>query len=696
MLCACLRSNKPALHRTRGRGIQNWRAWGVHNILVVPSRPQARLCLAITGHRASHPQVANNHDRISAILASIFDLIANRVDAVRQLDSTDSVAPARLHTLLADGIDQIAAQMAVARGWDLASPLPFGRRLNTAINALPVTLEDADALLAGGEARDAEVDRRARAIEALADRASLFELAEQDAAIAAQFRASFEGAGDDAAAQHFAADKSRRVALSGRILIEQSDIVIGVWDGVTTAHPGGTGHTIATALALGAPVVWIDPRVPEAWRVLRAPEALAAPPAAGEQADRERAVSAFVGDVLAPADNLPVGNDPNDRGLGTLEAERWRPRSNPLGHAYRRTEALFGLTGGDRFRSISRTYQHPDAIADGTAAGLLASARALPGADPVFLARIEDDVLRRFAYADGISAHLSDSYRGGMIVNFLLSFFAIIGGIAYLPLVPAEQKWGFALFELVLLSAILVITYRGRKLRWHGRWFETRRVAEYLRNGSLLLILGVTRAPGRWAHGTETSWPEWYARQALRAVGLPRVALTVAYLRDAMTGPLDAHVVAQRDYHFAKAKRLNRVHHNLDRLSGFLFQLAVISVTIYLALKAGAALGWVDPEGVAHASKSFTVLGVFFPTLGSTIAGIRFFGDFERFAAISEVTAEKLEAIHGRILLLATAPDRALDYGGVAELAHAVDDVVVAEIENWQAVFGGKHITVPV
>lgn len=38
----------------------------------------------------------------------------------------------------------------------------------------------------------------------------------------------------------------------------------------------------------------------------------------------------------------------------------------------------------------------------------------------------------------------------------------------------------------------------------------------------------------------------------------------------------------------------------------------------------------------------------------------------------------------------------ALDYGRVADLVHATDDVVVSEIESWQAVFGGKHVTVPV
>jgi hypothetical protein len=42
------------------------------------------------------------------------------------------------------------------------------------------------------------------------------------------------------------------------------------------------------------------------------------------------------------------------------------------------------------------------------------------------------------------------------------------------------------------------------------------------------------------------------------------------------------------------------------------------------------------------------------------------------------------------------APDGALDYGRAADLAHATDDVVVSEIESWQSVFGGKHVTVPV
>ena len=84
------------------------------------------------------------------------------------------------------------------------------------------------------------------------------------------------------------------------------------------------------------------------------------------------------------------------------------------------------------------------------------------------------------------------------------------------------------------------------------------------------------------------------------------------------------------------------------------------------------------------------------PTFGGEIAGIRYFGDFERFSSISEVTAEKLTAVHLRIAQLLRSPEALIDYGQVSALAREVDDVVIAEIESWQAVFAGKHVSVPV
>ena len=133
--------------------------------------------------------------------------------------------------------------------------------------------------------------------------------------------------------------------------------------------------------------------------------------------------------------------------MQVLDAEHWRAHSNPLAHAYRRVESLFGAdSNGSRFRKLKQVYETPDAIASGSAAEMMTAARALLRSDPQFVDKIDTGVLRRFAWADGISARLSDSYRGGVIVNFVLSSMAILGGIVYLPFVSADHKWLFALF----------------------------------------------------------------------------------------------------------------------------------------------------------------------------------------------------------------------------------------------------------
>jgi len=663
--------------------------------VTAPPLPRIRLSIGVTGHRADHPDYSGNSERISAAMAAIFDAIDRATSSAPLLLGPNSLAPTRLHTLLVDGTDQAASKLALARQWQLVSPLPFGQRLNLAINAVPDNAEDARALLAGKDPKDPDTRSRVEAIQTIARQARLFELADQDDIIGALYLEHLEARDDFSRAQSFALESAQRAALAGRILIEQSDFIIAVWDGKSAANLGGTGHTVASALDLGAPVVWIDPADPENWRILHAPESLALLLNDARQKNRETELAAIIKTSICPDEAIATDDSPAHRGIAALTGERWHDRSSRLVHAYRRIEALFG---GDkpRFGSLVQSYEKPDEIAAGSGAGLLQTANDLPGADQELADRIEHIALQNFAWADGISARLSDHYRAGMVVNFMLSALAIVGGILYLPLVSPDQKWGFALFEFILLLAIVIITYRGQKYRWHGRWFETRRVAEYFRHSPLLLMLGVARPPGRWPQGTETSWPEWYVRSALRDIGLPCAKVTSGYLRSTLTALLETHVTPQRDYHARKARRLNTVHHNLDRFSEFLFKLAILSVAIYLLLKGGSALHLVDADLVARLSKTFTVLGVLFPTFGAAIAGIRYFGDFERFAAISEITAEKLKAICDRVELLLSAPDRAMDYRRVTELIHAADDIVVAEIESWQAVFGGKHITVPV
>ena len=152
----------------------------------------------------------------------------------------------------------------------------------------------------------------------------------------------------------------------------------------------------------------------------------------------------------------------------------------------------------------------------------------------------------------------------------------------------------------------------------------------------------------------------------------------------------------QAAYHRQKAARLAHVHHSIDRFSHALFVLAIVSVSAYLLLIAAGALALV-PEEIGHVvAKPLTFLGLALPALGAAFAGIRYLGDFDRFAAISEIAAEKLEALGSRIEVLLSGAEPELQYAQVASLAHALDEIVIAEIESWQSVFAVKNMAVPV
>jgi hypothetical protein len=662
-----------------------------------PHNPTLALCVGVTGHRQANAAFRQNRAAIEQALGEMFALLEAKAKDI--LDETNKAPPIKLHSLMVEGVDQISANLALSRGWTLVAPLPFGRALNTAINANPDAIDDARALLSGTPLKDAPCTERAQQIGDLLDQATCFELADQDAIITQLYLDKLAHPTDMAKAQAFSFAASERVALAGQIMVEQSDVIVGVWDGVSTSFTGGTGHTIALALASGTPVVWINAHAPSQWRVLTMAEDLLH---LGQEADDLANETDRLTHVIANALRLETmhkthGTSKHMEGMAALTTQKWHRRSSLIWHAYRRVEALFGASNlAGRFKSLRQTYEDKDTIVTGSGASLLAEAKALPGADAPFVAAIASHILSRFAWADGVSARLSDAFRSGMVYNFIFSALAIIGGIAYLPFASSEQKWMFALFELVLLCAILGITFWGLKQRWHGRWFETRRVAEYLRLAPILMLLGVARPTSRWPKGSHTSWPEFYVRHIVRGLGLPSVAITGPYLRAVLSNILVPFVQDQNQYHRGKAKRLAKAHHRLDSLSELSFKLAIASVSSYLLLKLGVVAHVVPHDVTANLSKLFTFLGVVFPTLGGAAAGIRYFGDFERFSAISDVTAQKLAGIEDRIDILLKAPVDNLTYGHVAALAHATDDIVISEIESWQAVFSGKQISVPV
>lgn len=263
--------------------------------------PRLMLDIGITGHRSHHPVFAANRDAIAATLAKLLESVEAIAQATADADGSGADAPVRLHSLLAYGSDMMAVGVARTRGWQVAAPLPFGRELNLAINAQPGELADMERLLRGDLPAAPEVAQRAAEIRTGSQNVRVFELAEQDAVVERLYRAHLSAPDDHGAQQAFFALCSDRAAMAARVMLEHSDLLIGIWDGETRGAIGGTRHTIEAALELGVPVVWIDARNPVGWRILRATEELAGIAGKSAQEPDNIGLQTIIGEALLPS-----------------------------------------------------------------------------------------------------------------------------------------------------------------------------------------------------------------------------------------------------------------------------------------------------------------------------------------------------------------------------------------------------------
>jgi hypothetical protein len=175
-------------------------------------------------------------------------------------------------------------------------------------------------------------------------------------------------------------------------------------------------------------------------------------------------------------------------------------------------------------------------------------------------------------------------------------------------------------------------------------------------------------------------------------MGLPRVKVTSGFLRAALR-TCSLRMCRPARYHDAKARRLAKVHHRLDRLAESLFSSRCLGDDLPAAQgRRGAASG---PAGMGDAT-----VGVFTflaspcrrpppPSPACDSSAI------SSGSPRSRKSRRKSSSRSNAYRPSAGRAGSAIDYAGVSRLAHEIDDVVVAEIESWQAVFSGKHIALP-
>ena len=547
-----------------------------------PPKVPLALVLGVTGHRPD--LLDGERDRIERRLAEIFDEI---VALLAQLAAEHApvfapVAP-RLHLVspLAEGADQVAARVALAKHFTLGAMLPFARGLYERDFAAGLPRDGFQALLA--QAR------------------SVLELpGERGAPLAAY-------------------------VMAGRATIAHCDVLIAIWDGEPPRGRGGTGEVVEIALLEGTPIlhVPIDPAAPVRllWSgfdqhvcTTRENSQAAAVPYSAD------ALETVLGAILLPPD------DPRERGF-ILDYYRERERRLNLRLEYPLLLALTGVGG------LSRTSVRPTPMQYALKSEWQTFRDACGEGHGVTTAI--DPLQRAYCWSDQLARHFAQTYRSGHIFNFLVGAVAVLTALA--GLVVPQGKLLLAGAELAMIAAVIINTQIGVKHGWHRRWLDYRQLAERLRPMRSLKLLGVA-APRSDPHArlNERRWTEWYAAGIWRAMGCPAgVIHDPARLAAALT---EHELAPQIAYHRRAAHLAESLDHRLHLIGLALFSATVIGCFVLI-------LGYfVAPEWVTAHAKMFVIVSAGLPAVGTAIFGIRVQGDFAGTAQRSLSTATRLEA----------------------------------------------------
>jgi hypothetical protein len=652
-----------------------------------PPRPDLAFRVGIVGHRPN--RLPKEADKLNA-LRSMLRMVLNEVQAeVRshaglspeQTQFSDAPAVLRAISPLAEGSDRMFAEQALDLGYALCCPMPFSQE------EFEKDFMPPDALEENSVARFQGFLQRARAGAGL----TIFELD-----------------GDRA-------DKDV-YGVAGRVVLNQSDLLIAVWDGHEAAGRGGTVDTLRDAVKYHVPVLWIDALEPASWQMLRTEKDLDCletgarctpqrkPVVAGQSAAGQELAGVLTqivrGEIALPAPESKDHRQPRTQSSAPQYFDEHKPRLNLAV-----TWKLFrDCVGSARFRRPS--------FAVGDFVGQIRAdwpTRGDAGAAPV--TDVEDWVNRRlrvhYAWSDKRGDLYADAYRSAYVLTYLLSAFAVF--IALVPMaigldddVEVFFVWG----ELVTLLLIVVMFMWGGKRHWHERWMEYRLLAELVRQLRFLIPLGGGRpfphVPIHLAgYGNPTqTWMSWHMRAIARATGIPQVRVTPAYVNDCLDNL--AKVVCdprggQLAFHENNEKRSENISHRLHIGSLILFGLTIVGIGFHLALSHAEtfrALHWLHEvlsQQLREALQRWLVLAsATLPAFGAALAGINNQGEFSRIAKRSAGMVDGFKRFRDSIQALrasAAGAAKAPKLSQVIPLARDVADMMVDEVSDWRVVF---------
>lgn len=405
-----------------------------------PPKPDMVFRVGVVGHRPNRLRSADLTaltERIRQLLRTIQEEVRRQWTAQREFYS-DATPVVRIYSPLAEGVDRIFAEQGLAENCELTAVLPFAQ---------------------------AELERdfaEGRALESNS--------LERFRRLSNQAKTVFQLDGSRT-------DESRAYHVAGDVVLNQSDILIVVWDGERKNLRGGTEQTFDDAVDRGVPVVWIDAHAPHHWRIVTQPIRLLEGIRPGVRA---ALLKSFSADELRchvqrlvclqepPNEHESHGQPPENQQklLCRFLAER-QANCNPA-FVWKFCRNFLG----DYSVSLPEIkVQHYE--------------RAVEQDWPRDVGHPVNELINRlrpfYAWPDKLAERYADAYRSAFILAYSLAAAAV--GLALAPLALHLQEHGaweivIAIGELAAIGSILALVVFGRYRNWHERWLDCHRALE--------------------------------------------------------------------------------------------------------------------------------------------------------------------------------------------------------------------------
>lgn len=648
--------------RARGGDIPASSTLGVPLSHGTPPLPRCGFRVAVTGHRPDRfpPEAV---PAVRRRLEEAFRAIAEAVrEAAARPDSgfADEAPDLVLLSGLAAGADQLAAQAALAvPGWRLHAVLPFAR-------------EEYERDFASDRASHATLDhllRDASAITVLDGRATMPGSAER----------AWDAYGP-----------------LGRVLVEQCDLLLAIWDEQPGRGVGGTANVVTRARRDDVPILRVHPARPEAPILETRP----AHEDDGPWVDRLRTQ---VATLLAPPQPAASHHGEAVDLRGEYFAERAPSRGRTslfdligaLFHRRAHEPSWFPRVGGVLARMVVRTRLPEPAAATREAWG-----DGWAEIDPVLRQAAFERFAAHHGWADALASRYAATFRATYTRVFAFAWLAVLAAFtstAASALAGGEPARAEAIhhvaewIEVAVLFVTLVTVLWTRRTRMHERWLDYRALAERLRHLSVLWPLGRTtplvRLPPIATPGDpRTSWVGWYLRAVAREVGLAPGRFDARHVAGARHLLRDGELEPQRRFHEMAQRRGLAVVHPLERIAIGLFLVAFVLAAANLL---GLTAPLLDGLGLAEPRRAVLLgaLGVGLPALASGIHGFLGTSDLEGLAIRSAGVAPRLRELVWRLDRLDP-----VDLTTVGDVAVEAARVMEGELGSWRSVTAARKL----